>query len=243
MASSPSVDFSSQLLRRLHQFHQQQADLEGQVRRGPLQLKALQTMVDEAQAKVDSAAESLKKTRMMSDEKQLQLQSREAHVEDLKAKLNVAASNKEFTLLKEQIAADQQANSVQNDEIFEVLERLDILEAEVSTAKQGLAEAEQEKAKREQEIESRQAQVKIDLERVELKLAETEAQIPAAIRADYKRLVGARGEEALAPIEADSCGGCSQTLTTQIVDQVTLNKLTYCPNCNAILYAAADNRV
>lgn len=243
MAASVPVEFPSRLLRRLHSILQQRADLQSQARRGPLQIKAVEANVAAAQAKVDEAAALLKKTRMISDEKQLQLQSREAHVADLGRKLNIAASNKEFTLLQEQIAADKQANSVQNDEIFEILERIDVLENDLASTKTQLAEVQADKAQRESEIRKRQEQVAMDLERVEIQLEEAETQVPAGVKADYRRLVDARGEEALAPIDAESCGGCSQTLTTQVVSLVMLSKLTYCPNCNAILYQMEESRL
>ncbi|MCC9641378.1 phospholipase [Rhodopirellula sp. JC740] len=237
MASS-TIKFNGPLLRTLHNLLQQRTDLEGQLRRGPIQIKAVQAIVDEAQANVAAAEETLKKTRMTADEKQLQLQSREAHVKNLQGKLNTAASNKEFALLKDQIAADEQANSVQSDEILEVLERIDSCEIDVTVAKQQLTKAEQDQAKRVEQIESRLEQVRADLDRITEQLKQQEGDIPAAARADYRRLVDARGDEALAPIEQDSCGGCYQTLTTQVMSQVMLSTLTHCPNCNAILYQA-----
>lgn len=243
MAASVPVDFDSRLLRRLHRIHQQRADLQSQARRGPLQLNAVEATVTAAQAEVDQAAAVLKKTKMIADEKQLQLQTREAHVKNLNRKLNAAASNREFTLLKEQIAADEQANSVQSDEIFEILERLDALNDQLDKTKAQLADIEAEKLQREAEIHERQKRVVMDLERIEVQLEEAEAEIPSVVKADYRRLIDARGEEALAPIENESCGGCSQTLTTQVVSQVMLSKLTYCPNCNAILYQQEDTRV
>ena len=60
--------------------------------------------------------------------KQLQLKSREAQIDQLQTKLNTAASNREFNLLKEQIAADKQANSVLSDEILEAMDEIDGLE-------------------------------------------------------------------------------------------------------------------
>ncbi|EMI44645.1 zinc ribbon domain-containing protein [Rhodopirellula sp. SWK7] len=243
MSSPGSIEISSQLLRKLHRIHQQRADLQGQARRGPMQIKAVESSVVAAQAELDNEIAVLKKTRMVSDEKHLQLQSREAHVLDLNRRLNEAASNKEFALLKEQIAADEQANSVQNDEIFEILERIDTLESRLVETKAKLAEAETERDKRLAEIEDRQKKIAMDLERVEIQLEEAETLLPVAVRGDYKRLLEARGEEALAPIEDESCGGCYQTLTTQVVSLVMLSKLTYCPNCNAMLYLAEDRYV
>lgn len=235
---STTTKFSSVLLRTLHNTLQQRTDLEGQLRRGPLQIKAVQSMVDEAQATVDAAAETLKKTRMTADEKQLQLQTREAHVKNLQGKLNTAASNKEFSLLKDQIAADEQANSVQSDEILEVLERIDTCEIELGRAQKKLEQAQADQTKRVNEIEARLEQVRQDLARINEQLAAHEADIPAAVKADYRRLVDARGDEALAAVEQDSCGGCYQTLTTQVLNQVMLSTLTHCPNCNAFLYQA-----
>jgi len=217
--------------------------LQGQLRRIPMQLAAVQATVDEAQAAVDAAAATLKKARMTADEKQLQLQSREAHVADLQRKLNTAASNKEFSMLKDQIAADEQANNVQNDEIFEVLERIDVLQSQLQQANTNLDQTRQEAEKKKQAIEERLSTAQAGLERVEDQLKVAEAELPAAAVSDYQRITSARGEEALAPIEEDSCGGCYQTLTAQLVDQVRLAKLARCPNCNAFLYEAEDRRV
>jgi len=243
MAAPAPIEISSALLRKLHRIHQQRADLQSQARRGPMQVKAVQSSVDAAKAELDAEIAVLKKTRMVSDEKHLQLQSREAHVQDLQRRLNEAGSNKEFKLLQEQLAADVQANSVQSDEIFEILERIDSLEERLAETKQKLADAETEQAQRLGEIEERQNRVTMDIERIEIQLEEAETMIPAVVLADYRRLLAARGEETLAPIEDESCGGCYQTLTTQVVSLVMLSKLTYCPNCNAMLYQTEDSRV
>lgn len=243
MAAPVSNEVPSPLLRRLHRIHLQLADLQSQARRGPMQIKAVQASVDAARAELETELAVLKKTRMVSDEKHLQLQSREAHVQDLQRRLNEASSNKEFKLLQEQIAADEQANSVQNDEIFEILERIDSLEEQLKQCKQKFADAQTDQAKRVSEIEERQKRVSIDIDRVQVQLEEAESLIPVAFRPDYRRLIEARGEEALAAIDDESCGGCSQTLTTQVVSQVMLSRLTYCPNCNAILYQGEDRRV
>lgn len=180
---------------------------------------------------------------MISDEKQLQLQSRESHVKDLQAKLNTAGSNKEFALLKDQIAADEQANSVQSDEIFETLEQIDALTEQLKAAEEELVRQQAECDERLATIDANLADLTEQLQRVESELAASESQIPSAARSDYDRLTASRGEEALAPLDGDSCGGCYQTLTTQTISQLQLSKLTHCPNCNSFLYLAEDLRV
>ena len=144
---------------------------------------------------------------------------------------------------KEQIAADQQANSVLSDEILEALEEIEQLEAEMQVQKQELAKQESEHQVRVKEVESNMDQLKSELERVEAELSESEQKIPAGAREDYRRLVDSKGEEALAPVESDSCGGCYQTLTTQHIDRLRMSMLIRCPNCNAFLYFPEDRQV
>ena len=123
--SQSEIEFSTQLLRTLHRIHRQRADLQSQIDRCPRQIKAGEAMVAKAEANLLEVKEKNKKATLVYDEKQLQLKTREMRIDELAAKLNTAGTNREFSALKEQIAADKQANSVQSDEIFEALEELD----------------------------------------------------------------------------------------------------------------------
>lgn len=243
MSSDSKIEISTELLRRLHRIHRQRADLIGQIERGPRQIKAGQTLVAKAQQEYEKTREALKQATVASDEKQLQLSSREMRIEELEAKLNTAASNREFSMLKEQIAADKQANSVLSDEILEGLEQLEVLEKEVKQAEAELAKQTSDHEARVESVESNLGTLRSELERVESELEESEKEIPRGAFQDYRRLTDAKGEEALAPVDGESCGGCYQMLTTQYVDWLRMSKLVRCPNCNAFLYFPEDRRV
>ena len=242
MAPKP-IEFHAELLNRLHSLLSQRADLASQIERGPRQIKAGEGFVATAQAAADAASEVKKQAQLASDDKQLQLKSREDRIEDLKAKLNTAASNREFDTLKEQIAADEQANSVLSDEILESFERLDVLAAEQKAADDELAKQLVDQKKRITDVERRLEVVKGDAEHVESELAKAEAEIPSEVKADYLRVTASRGEEALAGLDDDCCGGCNQTLTTQVIDKLRLSQMVKCPNCNAFLYLPENQRV
>lgn len=244
MSINSKIEISTELLRRLHRIHRQRTDLRGQIDRGPRQIKAGETLLAKASADVTQARETLKKATIASDEKQLQLRSREIRIEELEAKLNTAASNREFSTLKEQIAADKQANSVLGDEILEALEQLDVYEQVLKDAEAELSKQQKDHESRVKDVESNLLTLNSELQRVESELAESEKEIPEGAMKDYRRLTDARGEEALAPVESDeSCGGCCQTLTTQYIERLRMSMLIRCPNCNAFLYLPEDRRV
>ncbi len=240
MSSDTKIEISTELLRKLHRIHRQRTDLRGQIDRGPRQIKAGEALVAKATAELEQARESFKKSTLASDEKQLQLKSREIRIEDLEAKLNTAASNREFSTLKEQIAADKQANSVLADEILESLERLEELDEVVKRAEAELSKQQKDHQSRVQHVESNLMTLSSELERVESELEASEKEIPRGAYKDYKRLTESRGEEALAPVEGESCGGCYQTLTTNYIERLRMSMLIRCPNCNAFLYLPED---
>ncbi len=241
--SKAKIEFSSVLLRRLHALQQQRTELKDQIERGPRQIKAGEAMAAKAQADVDAKKDVLKKARLASDEKQLTLKTREDNIVQLQAKLNTAASNLEFDTFKSQIAADEQASSVLSDEILESFEHLDQLEGELKAAESELEKQQADQKKRIEDVEAKLVEVRSSLERVESELAESEKEIPSAARAVYVRLTESKGDEALAAIDDNSCGGCYQTLTTHVVDQLRLSIMVNCPNCNAFLYAPENTRV
>src|SRR5262245_9314345 len=99
----------TETLRTLHRVHRQLSDLRDRLARGPKQVQAIEANVKKAEEEITAAKAAHKQARIAADEKQLQLKQREAKLSDLTAKLMAANSNKEYQLLRDQIAADKQA--------------------------------------------------------------------------------------------------------------------------------------
>lgn len=240
MASETKTKISTEVLRTLHRLHRQRTDLKNREARGPRQIAAGEAQVKAASEAVEEARATLKKARMAADEKQLQLRTREDRVKSLQGKLNAASSNKEYQAFQDQIAADEQANSVLSDEILDALEQLDELEQSVKDRQEELAVRQAEHEKLVSQVEERLEVVRSDLADVEARLLETEAKLPAGLRAEYERMIATRGEDSLAGVENNSCGVCYHMLTPQMLNSLHLNHLVRCPNCGAMLYLPED---
>jgi predicted nucleic acid-binding Zn-ribbon protein len=223
-------------LRALHRIHRQLSDLKSRVERGPRQVRACEANVKKCETELTQAKDAFKQAKIAADEKQLQLKSREARVADLQTKLNMAQSNKEYQLLKDQMAADKQANSVLADEILEALERLDQLQAAIKTAEGNLAKTKDDLVKVRQRISDEQQGLETELGRVTSELKAAEDTLEGDFKDNYLRLSRSLGEDALAPVEADCCGGCSQTLTAQTINMLKLDKPVFCKSCGRLLY-------
>lgn len=226
----------TETLRTLHRIHRQHTDLRDRLARGPRQIQVAEQSVKNAEASLAQAKDTYKSAKMSADEKQLQLKHRESKLVDLQAKLNMAQSNKEYQLLKDQMAADRQANSVLADEILEALEKLDQLQADVKTAEANLAKTKEELTKVRQRISDQQQGLETELARVRGELESAEGQLEGDFKDNYLRLSRSMGEDSLAAVEGGCCGGCSQTLTVQMVNLLKLDKPVFCKSCGRLLY-------
>lgn len=235
------MNIPAESLRLLHRLHRQVADLKERVARGPKQIRIGQQTVQHGEQEVADAKGALKKTRMESDGQQLHLKEREAKIKDLQRKLNECKTNVEFKTLKDQIAAENKANSVLEDEILDKLEKIEQEQHHVTDAAEKLAKAAAELQKTNHRVDEAQSHLQADLDRVSAELKQAETAVPEELRAEYDRMVRAKGEDALAAVEGKSCGGCNTMLTTQIIHQLKMSQPVFCKICGSLMYLPADH--
>lgn len=225
-----------ELIRDLHHKHTLRADLERQQKRLPLQISAAEASVAESAARIEQQTEQIKQKNVNAEAKQLQLREREDKITKLKGNQNAAKSNREYQTLKDQIEADEQANSVLSDEILEMLEEIDVDREKLITLKKQheliVADAQNVRER----LEERQAIVAKDLQRVLAELEATEKNVSGDLREKYFRMVASQGENAMAPLEGNCCGGCNTMLSPQTVNTVQMGKPIPCTSCGVILY-------
>jgi predicted nucleic acid-binding Zn-ribbon protein len=224
------------LLRTLHRVHRQLTDVRERLDRGPRQVRAAETHVEHCESQLTAVKAEAKAIRMAGDQKQLQLKTSEDKVKDLRRKLNAATSNREYQLLLEQIAADEMANSVLADEILELLEKTDEFQKNVADTEAALAAARRKAEEVRAEVAKVEPSLRDDVARLEVELRQAEATLPDDIRDLYNRVVRQKGEDALAVIENQCCGGCNQQVPLNYCNMVLLGKPVACKTCGRLLY-------
>lgn len=237
-----SETFSNRIavLRTLHRIHRQLTDLRERLARGPRQTRAAEVNVEVTEANLVKVKAESKAMRMAADQKQLQLKTGEEKVKDLRRKLNAAASNREYQLLLEQIAADEMANSVMADEILEAMERNDAFQMNVTDAETAVTAAKQRVEEVRAETAKTAPLLENDAKRLEEELRTTEAILPDDVREMYQRVVRQKGEDALAAVENQYCSGCNQQITLNLFSRVIMGDPVFCKTCGRLLYMPED---
>ena len=230
------MSVSAPVLEELHRIHRQLGDLRERLSGGPKQVRMREGNVTLLQTELTKARDEHKASRMTADQKQLLLKSAESKIEDRRTQLNKCNTNREYQTMLEQIAADEMAKSVLEDEILEALEKIERTQLVVAQAEGNVVKGQAELAKVKGAVEATEAALRVDVQRLEGELAVAEEKLPADFLDVYNRLTKARGEDAMARVVDDCCGGCYQQLTPNLINQVQMSRIIVCAGCGRLLY-------
>lgn len=236
----PTPTVSLDVLRALHRIHKQLADLKDRRDRGPRQIRAGEAGTKQREDDLDKLREELKTMRKNIDQKQLQMRSNEQKIKDLGTKLNMAASNREYQILKDQVAADKMANSVLEDEIIEMMEQVDAFQLKIVAAEDVLRTTREKVAVSRKSVEAQSDSIQDDIVRLEAELKQWEGDLPEGIRETYQRLVAKKGEDALAEVVDGACGGCYQQVPVNVQANIRMSLPSFCRTCGRLLYVAEE---
>ena len=228
---------NSRAYEQLHDLLKQLQTAEQMLEHGPRRIAVAQKKVFAAQAACDEQKEAIKQLKKSADQSALNLKGREAEQAKLALRLNEASSNKEYQIIQTQLESEKAADSVLEDEILVLLEKVDAAGEELVERENDLAKAEQGKQDITADVQQREPGLKSDVARLNGAIAEAEEQVPAGdARTTYRRLRAAQGASSLSPVEDDYCAECNTAVTPQDAVQLNLGEFLLCRACGRILY-------
>src|SRR5438477_9717547 len=116
MTTAPAV-----LLRDLHRLRRHAKELQDQIERGPLLLKAHQVKTGRQEELSRDAHDQLKKLKVAVHEKEVTLRTTHQQIAKHTKQLNEAAGKKEYDALQAEIAADKKKAQELEDAILEAM--------------------------------------------------------------------------------------------------------------------------
>jgi predicted nucleic acid-binding Zn-ribbon protein len=224
-------------LQFLHELQQKLKGVQEELDKGPRLIEVKEHALAKRQAELEETRAQHTAQRKLADQKSLQLKTNEAKLADLNTKLNMASTNREFDILKGQIAADKMANSVLEDEILDCMDQVDKLKTKVADAEKVVADAKDDVRKMTEQVAAAEVGLKERTAKLLPAVAEAESIIPPDFMAMYRRLVVAHGADALAAVENSVCTSCYVSLSPQQCVELRIGKFIFCISCGKLMYA------
>jgi predicted nucleic acid-binding Zn-ribbon protein len=224
------------ILREIHRLRRHAKELQSEIERVPRLLKAHHVKVTKQEEAVREAQEMLKRFKLTSHEKEGQLKATLQQINKHEAQLNQAGSKKEYDALKSEIAADKAKSQELEDEILGHMSDIEQRTAQLPELDKAVQQAKAEYAEFEKSARERAHSLTEQLNQAVAAIKEVESTLPNDVRPQYDRLVTARGEDAMAPVEHRTCMACYTEITAQSHNDLMLSQFVLCKNCGRALY-------
>jgi predicted nucleic acid-binding Zn-ribbon protein len=225
--------------REIHRLRKHARDLQQEIDRGPVQLKARRNVAAKAAEGTKDANEGLKKVKVGIHEKEVSLKAIHAQIAKYEKQLDDVKDKKQFDALKHEIAAAKEKGRVIEDQILESMSEIEERAAKLPEHEKVTAKAKEDLATFERELGERLTRQAELLKTALAQLKTIEQQIPEQFVAQYQRMINAFGADSLAAVENHSCQHCHTHITVQQLHEVDTGEFVTCRSCGRGLYVAA----
>jgi len=226
------------ILRELHRLRRHVAELDAKTEQAPRLLKGQQTKLANQEAALKQAQDELKHLKMKVHELDVSIKSAQEQVNRYERQLKEQiTSKKEYDALTAEIKHGRETIGKLEDEALAALTDVEVraaklpeIEAATKKAKADYAQYETDHADRLNRFADERAKALAELKTVE-------ATLPPDIKAQYDRMIAAKGPDAVAGVQGRTCTACYTEITPQMSSQLTQGNVVICKNCGRMLYA------
>jgi hypothetical protein len=199
--------------------------------------------------------EKLKTTLAQMREKQahsanldLDIKSREEHIEKLRSAQHNTTNNKEYQALLTQINTEKIDKTKAEDEQLVVMEQVEQLTAQAAALQSQIDEISKQHESTKQQLSGKLAELQSVIDRLKPERDAAAAAISARARDTFERMADKYDGEAMAAISKPNprreeyiCTSCNIDLVVDLYNRLhTRDDLVFCPSCHRILYIPDD---
>ncbi|MGD9764543.1 MAG: zinc ribbon domain-containing protein [Candidatus Binatia bacterium] len=166
-----------------------------------------------------------------------QLELSGIRIRDNRMRMNRVRNSTELLALQREIDLSKEANAQTEDELLRVMETLETLATQLTSAQETLAQLE---ARAAEVVAERRAQADTLRQEVEAEIGEREALakgMDSSLRSKYEQIFQRRGGSAVVAAVDGICQGCRMHIPPQLYNELQKYRdIRQCPNCHRILY-------
>jgi predicted nucleic acid-binding Zn-ribbon protein len=222
--------------REIHRLRKHARDLQQEIDRGPVQLKARRNLAAKSDDAFHAAQDELKKSKVRTHETEVSLKAAHAQIAKYEKQLDDVKDKKQYDALKHEIAGAQQKARGIEDDILEGMSQTEEFSAKLPELERAAAKAKEDLAVFEREQSERLTRLAEQLKTALGELKSAEASIPEQFAPLYQRMVNAFGADALAGVHNHSCAHCHSRITVQQMHEVETGEYVTCRSCGRGLY-------
>jgi predicted nucleic acid-binding Zn-ribbon protein len=211
-------------------------------------VRILERKVKELTAQLSALQHSLREQQTKANMFDLDLRTRDAHIEKLRTQQQQAKTNKEYQAFLSEINVGKVDRNKVEDEAIKVMEGVERTQGEAKTI-QGLLDEEQKKLTAVQaQLGGRLSELQVEIDRLRPARDAAYEAVPPRARQEFERLAERFEGEAMSALEKPDrrreeyvCGSCQMSLVVDVYNRLhSRDELVTCTSCGRMLYIPED---
>jgi predicted nucleic acid-binding Zn-ribbon protein len=233
---------------KLFQTDQMLREANGRLESASRNVRIQERRTSELSQRLKELQKTLKEKQSSYGQLDLDLKSREAHIEKLRTQQQTAHTNKEYQTFLIEINTQKLDKTKVEDEALKAMEEIEKMQAEVKDLAKQL-EGEQEKlTQMRAEISGRVQTLEAEIATLRPGRDKAYEVAPPKARQAFDRMADRFEGEALSPLEKPNpreeeyiCGACNMSLVVDVYNRLhNRDDLIFCPSCQRILFIPED---
>lgn len=225
-------------LKKLHGLLESRKGQQDALQNGPKRIRTGEQAVQRVEAEIAACKEQLTVSQRGADQKNLAYKSAQQRQADFQVKLNQAGSNREFDILKGQLAQEIQAAESIEVEYLSFLEEIEGGRKRLLGLQERLEASRAALKKIQQEVAAEEPGIQARISELTGAIKEAESVVPSEVGDLYRRMVAVHGPGAMAPSESGCCSNCDVELSPQHSLEIDEGLAVLCRDCGRLLYSA-----
>lgn len=233
---------------KLYQADQQLREAQGRLDAASKNVRIQERRVNDLAERLKLASARLRDAQSQAGQLELDLKTRDAHIEKLRTQQQTAKNNKEYQTFLIEINTEKVDRGKIEEQAMKALEDVEKLQAEVKELTAG-QEAEQTKLGTMQaQIGDQVRELQSEIDALKPARDEAAAGVPRSALDAFQRLADRFEGEAMSALskpdrrrEEYVCTACNMDLVTDVYNKLhSRDDLVFCPSCHRILYIPDD---
>jgi predicted nucleic acid-binding Zn-ribbon protein len=233
---------------KLFQADQKMREAQGRLEVATKDVRIQERRVHDLSEKHRLAHATLRETQSKAANLELDLRSRDAHLEKLRGRQQNTTNNKEYQAILLEIATLKVDRNKVEDETMKLLESVERGQTELKALAEQIDAEKAKLATMKEQMSGRVAELNAQIEAVRPERDAAAAGVPITAREMFERMSDRFDGEAMASIakpdrrrEEYVCTACNMELVANIYNTLhSRDQLTFCPSCSRILYIPED---
>jgi uncharacterized protein len=240
-----------QSLAALHRLQAVESKLRGlkdQLRRKDRQLQQHRLRIKQLEDQLAGRQDEIRHRKAGVSQLELDFKTKEVMIGKLRAQLNAAKNNKEYSAILTQLNTERADNSKLEERILEELQAIDRLKASLDEMVKTLETQKGEVTQTEKEYEEFRTTRQQEIDALETEHGEVAQGVPPTDLSVFQRVADAHDGEAMAKIvkpdpreEEYICDGCNMSIPMEKVNALlTRDEIQLCNICGRILFLESE---